>query len=731
MKKATNKLMSFLAAFAMVLSVLVAPFTSANAATEEPDQTKVVLTKVLLDDLEGWPKEANKDVNGVNYIGQNLNTTQQGQDKTDFERYFGEGADTIEGVGFRIKNDKNNYLPNSVEDDAEITSDSFTEANASNAKEFKTNASGQIEVTLPKGTYTIEEIPNSYQGPKGETITGFAAIPVTFTLPMVRPDGTYFSDAQGDELYIYPKNTENKVEIDKNFKKDHQLKEVNDEGNNINAGALYTNYQNEKATVTSYVGNKVPFEVKTKLPKGSSHEEAIWTDTMTKGLTFSTKDSEFSVTATGLGNDDTNQAITLDNNDYEITELTGQDNGFKLELTKTGLDKVNKGLETNDVEFTLSYKATINEGAIEDTPDRNMITFDYGKKDYFESTPKPTTPGTDKKITVNKTWEGTAPKNQKVTYNLYKLVDGKEVFVEQKSASGSNYNVTFDNLDEDQQYVVREITQGYAPRYADNNTAGSIGIENVKREKLTPTEPKVVTGGKRFVKMEQGKETRLGGAVFVIKHPTEEKYLAYKSAELNETEKTAYTNAENAYLAALNNANEILAISEGQRSEEQKSKLKTLQGTVDAEGSLLQLAKAREDALKKTNQQWSWVASQDDAYKFITNEKGQFEVKGLEYLDGYKAIETKAPEGYALASNVDGRTKTFDVKAGSYDAEANGVKYEKDAEADTLNAKRIDNTKVTIPQTGGIGSLIFIVAGLALMGVAFVAMKRRNSYEEA
>ena len=132
----------------------------------------------------------------------------------------------------------------------------------------------------------------------------------------------------------------------------------------------------------------MPFEVKTKLPKGSSHDEAIWTDTMTKGLTFSTKDSEFSVTATGLGNDDTNQAITLDNNDYEITELTGQDNGFKLELTKTGLDKVNKGLETNDVEFTLSYKATINEGAIVDTPDRNMITFDYGKEDYFESTPK-------------------------------------------------------------------------------------------------------------------------------------------------------------------------------------------------------------------------------------------------------------------------------------------------------------------------------------------------------
>ena len=37
MKKATNKILSFLSAFAMVLGILVAPFTSANAA--EPNDT--------------------------------------------------------------------------------------------------------------------------------------------------------------------------------------------------------------------------------------------------------------------------------------------------------------------------------------------------------------------------------------------------------------------------------------------------------------------------------------------------------------------------------------------------------------------------------------------------------------------------------------------------------------------------------------------------------------------
>ena len=182
--------------------------------------------------------------------------------------------------------------------------------------------------------------------------------------------------------------------------------------------------------------------------------------------------------------------------------------------------------------------------------------------------------------------------------------------------------------------------------------------------------------------------------------------------------------AEEAYLEALNEANEILAV-----TEEQRNRLNTLQYEIDNQGSLLQLAKAREDALKKTNSQLNWVDFENEACRFITNEKGQFEVKDLTYLDDYRAIKVKAPEGYVLASNEDGRTYKFNINEGSYDSEESGVKY--DSEKDqSNNAKRIDNTKVTIPQTGGIGSLIFIVAGIVLMGVA-IAMKRRNSYEEA
>lgn len=70
----------------------------------------------------------------------------------------------------------------------------------------------------------------------------------------------------------------------------------------------------------------------------------------------------------------------------------------------------------------------------------------------------------------------------------------------------------------------------------------------------------------------------------------------------------------------------------------------------------------------------------------------------------------------------------FKVEKGSYSTKDVNIKYNTKDEANS--AKQVVNKKVTIPQTGGIGSLIFIVAGIVIMAIAF-AMKRRNSYEEA
>ena len=97
-------------------------------------------------------------------------------------------------------------------------------------------------------------------------------------------------------------------------------------------------------------------------------------------------------------------------------------------------------------------------------------------------------------------------------------------------------------------------------------------------------------------------------------------------------------------------------------------------------------------------------------------------------------METKAPAGYGTPTNNE---TSFTVDATSYTTTANGVKYApKDGEADntTVNdttgeAVRINNKKVKIPQTGGIGTIIFTAIGLAIMASAVIAIKKRQATE--
>ncbi len=111
-------------------------------------------------------------------------------------------------------------------------------------------------------------------------------------------------------------------------------------------------------------------------------------------------------------------------------------------------------------------------------------------------------------------------------------------------------------------------------------------------------------------------------------------------------------------------------------------------------------------------------AAKVKAKVFKSNKDGQVIVEGLK--DGtYKLIETKAPDKYALPANAEW---TFYIGKGDTNDDFYEVAQEK-VDGAAKDATRIDNTLVSIPQTGGIGSIIFVVAGLMIMGLAAYKMK--------
>lgn len=104
---------------------------------------------------------------------------------------------------------------------------------------------------------------------------------------------------------------------------------------------------------------------------------------------------------------------------------------------------------------------------------------------------------------------------------------------------------------------------------------------------------------------------------------------------------------------------------------------------------------------------WDWGAKAD-AHEFTSDDYGKFEVKGLAY-GSYTLIETQAPTGYNLRSDV-----SFDVDKNSYAATA---------------ATITNSPTLMLPQTGGMGTIVFTVVGLGLM-VGAVKLYKKDGAEE-
>ena len=710
--KRKNTLWSLVLALVMVLGV-IAPL-GALAASDAKETKTVTLHKLMMtkEKLQAWDSEA---IEKAGYDGS--------QDLAALQALAGVGADVgeVPDVFFAWQEvgkekdgtGKDQYIKGQLVGDKmtpvfEGDNLVFT-TNLDEAFGGKTKDNGIVfDTSKLKGSFLIQEIKekSTYKAADGKVIAGQKAVPVEITLPLVNNEGVV------ENAHVYPKNTSDKPDIDKNFAKDNGLTKVKDEKNNINAGADYANYQVEKARAQAEVGKKIPYEVKTKIEAGSFYERLIWNDIMTNGLTFN-KDLE-------LKSDQVNLAKDVD---YKLAQ---DDNGFRLQLTDAGLAKI-KAVTTakkdaKAVEFTLTYSATVNGTAVVDNPEKNNVTLEYGHQKGKDLEKKTVTPKDGKLKVTKKFGDGAELDKLKIVYTLQKgdevkasvALDNKTVNKTIDLGNGIKFvvgadpfNGEFQGLGDDAaDWTISERVAGYNPAYTETDAGGEIIITNNKDndnpKPIEPTTPEVVVGGKKFVKTTEKATELLAGAKFVIKNGKNE-YLSAKSVDTVAAEKAKLAAAQ----TALNDA--VKAYNE-RKDDNDKANLET---------KINEAQKTYNEAFKTAGIRYEWVADKDAAgvVQLSSNSKGQFMIEGIEY-GTYKLEEIEAPKGYAKINDVE-----FTVAEGT-NTDTN-IKYDVDSAGN--DAKQVINKKVTIPQTGGMGTMIFMVAGLALMGGAFVAMRKRSA----
>ncbi|MGC4386006.1 pilin N-terminal domain-containing protein [Streptococcus suis] len=587
---------------------------------DDTHQTKVVVHKVLMskEDFNNFDHDTKQQTH--KYDGTQI------QQNT-FTDYFGQSAKEIEGVNFKVWKKVDTRQDGSKtgaelgisgegeEEHYQKMADSDYGTNGVN-----TTANG-AEFTLPNGTYIFvedkEHSPyyNKQEGnDKGSELTEAKAVPFRLVLPVTLPDGTgYFNTDK--PLHVYPKNTEDKPTVTKEFA------------------------EGGRTTKEVEIGKKVPYKITTTIPKGSSYKTIVWEDLMVEGLDF--VENSLVVAEKDLA------AFEL-NTHYTITQSK---RGFSVTVTEQGLQAITEASKNNDINITLRYEGILNDSAKVDTEIPNQVTFHYGNRPrtFTETEPKPVTPNGDNKIKVKKTWEKNSSAKP-VVFKVYEKNTGVlagEIRLTDQQTEGE-----LDGLKASTEYiVVEDALSGFVPSYTTEN-ANTVLVKNNPSDNpppLTPERPKVITYGKRFVKT--------------------------NDALFNDSEKL-----ENAEFVVKN-----------------------------AEGKYLVLNTTSQD----TETAWVEAAQKATATVFRSGVDGKFAVKGLKQGE-YQLEEIKAPQGYALPST----TVPFTVGPNSWGTTD---------ELTETNFQQVKNKKIIIPQTGGIGTVVFTVVGLSTMVFAFIAMKKRQA----
>lgn len=687
----TKKIFSLLLALVMMVGVFAPSVALATGVSTEPDAvTKtVILHKLMLEknELAGWEHPPTYD--GT----QNKEALQL----------------LVQGI--TLKEVANVYFAfkyKSGTNDGKFVTIKVTPGTGGNPDEYEYGAADSLDATLDTGwdflagltttdgitfqtsglagNFEIVEVyeKSTYVGADGETITDSKAVPVEITLPLVNNNGTVLN------AHVYPKNTEEKPKIDKDFA------EAND-----NTGANPTT-PGTKETKDHQIGDVINYDIKTVIPAKAKYATAVWDDKMTEGLTLN-QDSI---------------AVTVDGQPLAATaySLAFPNNGFILSLNDDGLAAINN--KDTEVTVKITYSATLNKNAVVDVPESNDVMFHYGNNPGHGNTPIPTKPNENGELKVTKTMTGVDWPAEGISVQLVNANTGANVG-DPVTLTETNSTYTWTDLDKDTEYKVVELTAGYQVTYGLGETAGNITIENEKSENpnpLNPDEPKVITYGKKFVKTNDEDKTtakRLAGAEFYVKN-SEGNYLAPKSGDVMAAEAQAVIAAKTALDDAITAYNALSA--EEQAAPDQDPALSAL-------ALINEKQEAYNQAVFNAGDVYEWVTDKTKAIVLVSDAEGRFEIKGLK-AGTYKLEEKTPPAGYAAIPDQE-----FTVGAGTYAGTADEMQYNPD-DTTAGYGQQVRNKKVTIPQTGGIGTVIFAVGGLALMGGAAFAMKKNKEEDE-
>ncbi|BAG07605.1 pilin N-terminal domain-containing protein [Finegoldia magna] len=604
-----------------------------------------------------------------------------------------------------------------------------------------------------KGTFLIQEIheKSTYVDKDGKTLTDTKAVPVEITLPLVNEKGTV------QDAHVYPKNTEEKPETHKDFTKEFTTEQPNGRTEDAKENA---------AAEPHNVGDVIDYTVTTKVPAKTKWKTAFWDDKMTEGLTFVTrKEAKNAIKETDKlykkGLTVKYDGKEMDTKWYELDET---ENGFTLKLTDKGLEEIAKATEVKEIR--LDYHAVLNEKAVVAIPESNDVTFHYGNNDNHGNTPVPNKPNDDGEMNVTKTWaDGVPAAGEWAEFTLYNAQTGKKVGTvkfttdangttttytpnDDYKATGSEkpqgpskktdgtandkttWKFTWTGLDKDIQYKVVEKNNMNETATYGKGANGEITITNNKwnnPEPINPNEPKVVTYGAKFVKTDtEGK--RLQGAEFVVKN-SENKFLTGTAVNRSD-----YKKAQDAFITAINAYNE--KIKNGAISDKNKVTIDSKEYSSDADAkAAIKALETRRDmlwsaTLKDMNGFTATEKNANGVLKLTSNELGQFEIAGLA-PGKYTLVETKAPADFVDAEKATLEFE-FEIKADGTisSTKMNPIDFGiKDDDTKNDNAKQVINKKVTIPQTGGIGTIIFTAIGLAIMASAVIAIKKRQATE--